>query len=112
MDPRYLKVKDAEQDLHAKNQLNKSIHSGRTGNLIESCDLRVHVYFDRHAKITVVTFSFREFVSAWKKSVYSIYSFLGYSQFDHKESEHPIFDHAYLEKFQSTFNFRKFVSTC
>lgn len=64
VDPRYLKVKDAEQDLHAKNQLNKSIHSGRTGNLIESCDLRVHVYFDRHAKITVVTFSFREFVSA------------------------------------------------
>ena len=44
--------------------------------------LRSHELNDHaHQKITELTSSFSEFITARKKSVYSIHLFLGYSQF-------------------------------
>ena len=50
--------------------------------MLGSHKLNDHAYFD-HAlpKISKITFSFPEFAPACKKLVYSIYSFLRYSQF-------------------------------
>ena len=54
-----------------------------------------------HPKIIKSTFSFPEFVPVWKKSVYSICSFLRYSQFQPPVTRlaTPIFDHAHIKNF-------------
>ena len=58
-------------------------------------------------------FNLYRFVSACKKSVNSIISFLRYIQFYSPDTTLaiPIFDHAQSKKLQSTFNFCQFVST-
>ena len=68
-----------------------------------------------HWKIIESTFSFPEFVSPCKKfQVYSIRSFLRYSQFYSPVTRPatPIFDHAHQKHLWSAFNFRGSVSTC
>ena len=39
------------------------------------------IFYDAHPTIIKVTLTFPKFVSAWKKSAYSIDSFLRYSRF-------------------------------
>ena len=53
------------------------------------------------------------FLPAWKKSDYSVCSFLRYSQFYNPQIRlaTPIFDNAQPKKFQSTLNFYEFKST-
>ena len=65
-----------------------------------------------HAHPTTITLSFLEFVSANKKSVYSINSFLSYSQFKSPMTRMAthIFPHNHPNIFQSTFNFHESVS--
>ena len=67
-----------------------------------------------HAHPTTITLSFLEFVSANKKSVYSINSFLSYSQFKSPMTRMAthIFPHNHPNIFQSTFNFHESVSIC
>ena len=64
--------------------------------------------------IVKVTFSFPEFVSPCKRSIYSINSFLRCSQFYGPGTMVAIliFDHSHPNFLQSTFNFREFVSVC
>ena len=62
-----------------------------------------HSHFDHvHSKIIESTFSFPEFVLACNKSVYSICSFLKYSQFQSLVTRlaTPIFDHAHPRIFK------------
>ena len=70
------------------------------------------VIFD-HAQPTLIksTFNFCESVPASKKSLYSISSFLSYSQFKSPVTRltTPIFDHAHPKNFQSPFNLWEFV---
>ena len=61
-----------------------------------------------HPKIIVSTFSFLEFVSAWKKWLYFICSFLS----PVTKLVTPIFDHAHPQKFQSSFNLCGIITTC
>ena len=60
-----------------------------------------------------VTLSFLEFLSKHQIPVYSINFFVRYSQFQISATRvgTPIYDHAYPNIFQSTFNFNEFVST-
>ena len=66
-----------------------------------------------HPKIIEIAFSFPEFTTARQKSVYSIYSFLRYSQFLSPVTRlaTPISDHAHLQIFWSTFNLCEVAST-
>ena len=65
-------------------------------------------------KYTESTFSFPEIVSTWKKSLYSICSFLRYSRFYSPVTRlaRPISDHAYPKNFQSPFNMCEIVQAC
>ena len=60
------------------------------------------------SKIIESTFSFPEFTPAWKKSLYSICSFLS----SVTRPATSIFDYAHPKKFSSAFNFCDYVSTC
>ena len=63
-----------------------------------------------HPKFIEVIFSFPEFLSTCRKTVYSIFLFLIYSQFYSSGIKYftPIFDHVYWKNIKSTFNFHGF----
>ena len=63
------------------------------------------IFDDAQIKIIESTFNFPEFVPAWKKSVYSICSFLRYSQFwiPVTRLATPIFHHAQQKNFLISF---------
>ena len=70
------------------------------------------IFDQAHPKIIETTFKFPKFIPTCKKLVYSICSFLRYSQFYGLETKlaAPILDHVQQRNFQSIFNFREFVS--
>ena len=72
--------------------------------------------FDQvHPKISEITFNFPEFAPAFKKSVYSIDTFLRYSQFWSPVTRLATSisdDNQTPKNFWSTFNSCEFVSTC
>ena len=75
-------------------------------------NLQAMASFDHaHSKIIESTFSFPEVVTAPKKSVYSLCSFLGYSQFSSPVTRlaTTTFYHAQSRNFQPPFNLREFV---
>ena len=75
-------------------------------------NLQAMASFDHaHSKIIESTFSFPEVVTAPKKSVYSLCSFLRYSQFSSPVTRlaTTTFYHAQPRNFQSPFNLHEFV---
>ena len=105
MDPQYLKVKETAENQsnqkllpHYQHEKISSIHkltlniqqNFRTPRNLRSC-----LFLTMLTKKSL-TFSFPEFVQTCKKSVYSIRSFLKYSQFQNPVTKlaTPIFDHA------------------
>ena len=73
--------------------------------ILGSHKLKSYVYFwPQPSKIIESTLSFPEFVTVWKKWLYSICSFLSPAT----RLATPIFDHAHPKKFWAAFN----VSTC
>ena len=72
------------------------------------------IFDQTHPKIIEITFCFPEFAPPCKKSVYSINSFLRYSQFSSPVIRlvTPISAQAHPNFFWSTFNLCEFVSIC
>ena len=82
--------------------------------ILKSQDLKGYAHYNHHSKIINVTFGFPEFLSTFQKSVYSINSFLRYSQISCPENKvaTSIFGQTHPNIFQSTFSFHEFASIC
>ena len=87
LDPEHLKVKDIEQDINLTKNYYITISMQKISS-IQKFNFKIQQILGSHKlkdlaypKITEAIFSFLEFVASCKKSVYSICSFLRYSQF-------------------------------
>ena len=117
LNPWHSKVRDKEEDInltknyYIKISLQKiiSIHKLilKINTFFQALkNYRAMFIFDHaHPKIIVTTFTFAKFVLLCKKSVYSICSFLRYSQFQNPATRlaTPIFYHGHPKNFQATF---------
>ena len=90
---------------HAKNHVNLSIHFCDTADFGDSSLKRWHTHFWLGPPIII---SCPEFSSPFQKWVYSIDSFMRYSQFKSPVTEvgTPVFHHTHPNIFISTFNFQ------
>ena len=106
VDPQHLKVKEQDISLTKNCCTTVSIHeissihkfAFKIQHILGSDELKAMAILDHaHPKIIESTFSFSEFITACKKSVCSMCSFLRYSQFKSPVTRlvTPIFDHTH-----------------
>ena len=113
VDPRDSKVKEQDISLTKKFCITISIQKISS---IHKFIIKIQQFLGYHelkkwsssSKIIESTFSFPEFAPAWKKSLYSICSFLS----SVTRPATSIFDYAHPKKFSSAFNFCDYVSAC